>query len=113
MRIALPLGPTAGLSPSFGLTSSRVDTGAVATRATYGLGADWRDPGRRWNASASVNRTQVGRTLALTSRASIKFNLTSVDAVTLVVRSNRYRSLVDPAQDFNERALNLQWGRRF
>ncbi len=113
MRIAVPLGPTAGITPSFGLTSSRVDTGAVATRATYGLGADWRDPGRRWNGSASVNRTQVGRTLALNSRASIRVNVTSVDVLTFVVRTNRYRSLVDPTKDFNERALNLQWGRRF
>jgi hypothetical protein len=101
------------LTPSFGVTSSRVDTGAVATRATWGLGADWRDPGRRWNASASVNRTQVGRTLALNSRASIRINITSVDMLTLVARTNRYRSLVDPARDFDERALNLQWGRRF
>lgn len=113
VRVAFPLGPTAGLTPSFGVTSSRVDTGAVATRATWGLGADWRDPGRRWNASASVNRTQVGRTLALNSRASIRINITTVDVLTLVARTNRYRSLVDPARDFDERALNLQWGRRF
>jgi hypothetical protein len=113
IRIAFPLGATASITPTLGLTSARVDTGGTAARATYGLAADWRDPGRRWAGSASVNRSQVGRTIAVGSRLSFRMDVTSADAVTLVLRTNRYRSLVDSARDFSERALNLRWGRRF
>jgi hypothetical protein len=112
VRIGFPLGATAAITPSLGLTTSRTDTASI-TRATYGLAADWRDPNRRWVSSASVNRSQVGRTIAVGSRLSFRLNVTAADALTLILRTNRYRSLVDPARDFSERALNLRWARRF
>jgi hypothetical protein len=51
--------------------------------------------------------------MATGSRFSLRYDLTRADAVTIVLRTNRYRNLVDPGQDFSERALNLRWGRRF
>ena len=112
-RVTLPLGRTAGITPTLGVTSSSVGMAESTTRATYGLAADWRDPGRRWTSSASVGNSQVGRTMALTSRVSLRLNVTAVDALTLVARASRYRSLVNPGQDFDEQAFNLRWGRRF
>jgi hypothetical protein len=113
LRIALPLGPTAGITPTLGLTNSRVGNADATTMATYGLAADWRDPGRRWAGSLSVNRSQVARTIALTSRASFRLDVTRSDALTLVWRTSRYRSLVNTTQDFDEQAFNLRWSRRF
>lgn len=112
VRLALPLGPTATVSPTIGVTKSRVGAAGATSRATYGLSADWRDPQRRWAGAGSLNRSQVGRTIAVTSRLSFRFSATPVDALTFVVRTSRYRSLIDRAQDFDERVLSLQWGRR-
>ena len=113
VRLALPLGPTATVSPTLGLTRSRVGAGDITSRATYGLSADWRDSRRRWASAGSLNRSQVGRTIAVTSRLSVRFSVTPVDVLTLGVRTSRYRSLVDPTRDFDERVLSLRWGRRF
>ena len=113
VRFGLALGATATITPTVGVTNARVGAEDATTRATYGLAADWRDPGRRWATSASLNQSQVGRTMATGSRFSLRYDVTSADAVTLVLRTNRYRNLVDPGQDFSERALNLRWGRRF
>jgi len=113
VRFGLALGPTATITPTIGVTNAQVGDAEATTRATYGLAGDWRDPGRRWATSASLNRSQVGRTMATGSRFSLRYDLTRADAVTIVLRTNRYRNLVDPGQDFSERALNLRWGRRF
>jgi hypothetical protein len=113
VRFQFPLGATTSISPTIGVTNASVGDSAATTRATFGLAGDWRAPGRRWASSASMNRSQVGRTIAVTSRLSFRLDVTAVDALTLVVRANRYRSLIDPARDFNEQAFNLRWGRRF
>jgi len=113
LRVALPVGSAVTVTPTLGVTMSRVGDGASTTRATYGLIGDWRDPGRRWLAAASLNRSQLGRTLALTSRLSVRFSATPVDVVTLVVRTSRYRGLASSTLDFEEHVVSLRWGRRF
>ena len=113
IRVQFPLGTAASFSPTLGVTNASVGGAPGDNRMTWGVAADWRDPGRRWTGTGSMHRSQVGRTMAVGSRLSVKVNVTALDALTLVLRTNQYRSLVDPDQDFNERALNLRWGRRF
>jgi hypothetical protein len=59
-----------------------------------------------------LSRSQVSRTSALTARFSARVSVTSVDQLTLVVRTNRYRSLIDHGLDFDEQVINLKWSRR-
>jgi hypothetical protein len=113
LRVAFPLGASAAITPALGLSTTRVDTGGTAVRATWGLAADWRDPGRRWTGAGSVHRSQVGRTIAVGSRLSLRALVTATDAITLILRTNRYRSLIDAARNFDERVFNVRWSRRF
>jgi len=62
--------------------------------------------------TASVSRTQVSRTNALSARVSSRYRITPEDTVILEIRANRYRSLVQQDLDFDERAFNLRWSRR-
>jgi hypothetical protein len=112
VRVALALGPNASFSPNLGWIRSSAGDAPAANRATYGLAADWRDAKRRWVTSASTSRSQLGRTNALTTRVSARLSVTDVDQLTLIVRTSRYRSLVDPKQDFNENVMNLRWSRQ-
>lgn len=112
VRVAFALGPYASISPSAGVTRSRVGTEPAASRATYGLAADWRDAARRWVTSASASRAQVGRTNALTTRLTARWSVTELDQLTLTWRTSRYRSLIDADRDFNEQVMSLRWGRR-
>jgi hypothetical protein len=112
VRVALALGANASISPTLGVTRSRVGDGGTTTRAVYGLAADWRHPARRWVTSASMNHSQVGRTNALTTRLTGRLSVTEVDQLTLMLRTNRYRSLVDTKLDFDEHVMSLKWSRR-
>jgi hypothetical protein len=112
VRVSLAVGPTATISPTLGIIESRVGAEEFTTRASYGISADWRDPRRRWTTSGSLSRSQVSRTSALTARFSARVSVTSVDQLTLVVRTNRYRSLIDHGLDFDEQVINLKWSRR-
>ncbi|HSA54738.1 MAG TPA: hypothetical protein VLE53_03500 [Gemmatimonadaceae bacterium] len=112
LRIAFHLGTRASITPSAGLTRSRVGTEPAATRALFGLAADWRDAARRWVTSASASRSQIGRTSALTTRLSARWSVTEMDQLTLVWRTSRYRSLIDAKMDFDEQVMSLRWGRR-
>ena len=113
VRVAVKLGATGSVTPSLGVTQSRVGTDDGVTRATYGLAGDWRDAQRRWSTALSLSRAQAGRTNAFTSRLTARFAVTTVDAVTLTVRTSSYRSLIDHGQDFDEQVFSLRWGRRF
>jgi len=112
VRVSLALGGNASISPTLGLVRSRTADSAAGTRATYGLAGEWRSLAQRWVTTASVSRTQVSRTNALSARISSRYRITPEDTVILELRANRYRSLVQQGLDFDERAFNLRWSRR-
>lgn len=112
VRVAFALGANGTITPTAGVIRSSVGDAAPTTRATYGIGADWRDASRRWVTSASASQSQVSRTSALTTRVSVRMSVTSSDQLALIARTSRYRSLVNPTLDFTEQVLSLRWSRR-
>jgi hypothetical protein len=112
LRVGLALGPNASISPTIGLIGTSVADSATKTRASYGITGEWRGPKRRWLANGSVSRSQLGRTNALTTRVTARFPLTAADALTLLIRTSRYRSAVEGDRGFDERTVSLRWSRR-
>src|SRR5690606_1915795 len=113
VRVVFGLAPRFTLTPSAGLVRSTVGDEETESRATYGLATDWRSANGRWSTGASLTQAQISRTDAFNARLVSRVRITESDALVLTVRGNRYRSLVDPENDFDESTVSLQWVRRF
>lgn len=110
--VAFGLAPRWTLSPSVGVVRSTVGGDSTSTRATYGLASNWRSNSGRWSTNASITQSQITRTDAFTARLLTRLRVTDRDALTLTLRANRYKSLVDPEGNFNEQVAALQWSRQ-
>jgi len=112
-RAAIRLAPAVQVSPTLGLTRSRSDTSAAATRATYGVGVAWRLFEGRLTTTGSVARSKYSRSNTWTGTFGSRFQLTPQDDLVLQVQFNRFRDTAGPGSWFNEQTVNLRWARRF
>jgi hypothetical protein len=109
VNVGFKVASNVTVTPSLGLVRSSVGEAPAVTRTTYGLATDWRVRDGRWSTRAALSRAQLSRTDALTANISSRLRITDSDQCSLIIRASRYRNLVDPTRDFDERTASLQW----
>lgn len=113
LRASVRMNTNLRLIPSVGVASSRADTNARVTRATYGVSGVWRALGGRLTSTTSLSRSRYGRANTLVGTLNGRYQVTSQDALVLTIQTNRFRDVATPVNGFNEYLVSLRWTRQF